>query len=92
MTFAGHVTVGACVSLTVTVNVHVVFGSTPLLAVHVTSEFPTGNTVPEFGTHVTTGTGHPVATGVANVTAAPHTPGVLLTVMFAGQVIGPGGS
>ena len=27
-----------------------------------------------------------------NVTAAPHTPGVLLTVMFAGQVIGPGGS
>ena len=89
--FAGHVTVGACVSLTVTVNVHVVSGATPFDAVQVTRELPTGNTVPEFGRHVTTGTGHPVAVGVANVTAAPHTPGVLLTVMFAGQVIGPGG-
>ena len=89
--FAGHVNVGACVSFTVTVKVHVVSGATPFVAVHVTNEFPTGNTVPEFGRHVTTGTGHPVATGVAKVTAAPHTPGVLLTVMLAGQVIGPGG-
>ena len=90
--FAGHVTVGACVSLTVTVNEHVVFGNTPFDAVHVTVVVPIANVEPDAGTHVTVGSGHPAAVGVVNDTAAPHTPGVLLTVMFAGQVIGPGGS
>jgi len=90
--FAGHVTVGACVSLTVTVNEHIVFGSTEFDAVHVTVVVPIANVEPDAGTHVTVGSGHPVAAGVVNVTAAPHTPGVLLTVIFDGQVIGPGGS
>ena len=89
--FAGHVTVGACVSLTVTVKEHVEFGGTEFAAVHVTVVVPITNVDPEAGTHVTVGTGHPVAVGVANVTAAPHTPVVLLTVMFAGHAPITGG-
>ena len=83
--FAGHVTVGACVSLTVTVNEHVAFGSTVFAAVHVTVVVPIANVEPEAGTHVTVGSGQPVAVGGVNVTTAPQVAGVLLTVMFAGH-------
>jgi hypothetical protein len=47
--FAGHVTVGACVSLTVTVNEHV----GPAVVEQLTVVVPTGNVEPEAGVHVT---------------------------------------
>ena len=53
--FAGHVTVGACVSWIVTVKVHVpsgLFGEASL-AVHVTVVTPTGNVEPDAGEHET---------------------------------------
>ena len=53
--FAGHATVGACVSLIVTVNEHVASGlfAETSLAVHVTVVVPTGNVDPEAGTQLT---------------------------------------
>ena len=90
--FAGHVTVGASVSLTVTVKEHVEFGSTEFAAVHVTVVVPSAKVEPEAGTHDTVGTGQPWgAVGVAYVTTAEHCPGVLPTEIFAGQVIAAGG-
>ena len=53
--FAGHVTVGACVSWIVTVKLHVpsgLFGDVSL-AVHVTVVVPTGNVAPDVGTQLT---------------------------------------
>ena len=64
---AGHVTVGTCVSLTVTVNEHVVFGlfGDASDAVHVTVVVPTGNEDPEAGTQETVAPGQlSVAVGV----------------------------
>ena len=55
---AGHVATGACVSLTVTVNEHVLVLFEASVAVHVTVVVPTGNVAPDAGTHTTvTGTG-----------------------------------
>ena len=57
--FAGHETVGACVSWTVTVKEHVpsgLFAEAPL-AVHVTVVVPTGNVAPDAGTHATVAPG-----------------------------------
>ena len=53
--FAGHVTVGACVSFTVTVKLHVVVfgGVAASLTVQVTVVTPFGYTAPEAGLHVT---------------------------------------
>jgi hypothetical protein len=53
--FAGHATVGACVSWIVTVNVQVPSGlfAETSLAVHVTVVVPTGNVDPEAGTQLT---------------------------------------
>jgi len=86
--FAGHATiVGACVSLTVTVNVQAV----PVLfaasrGVQVTVVTPFAKLAPEAGTHVTVA---PVqlslAVGTVNVTFAAHCPEAVLVVMFAGQ-------
>ena len=57
--FAGHVIVGAVVSVTVTVKVHVVSGlfADASVAVHVTVVTPTGNVAPDPGTHVTVAPG-----------------------------------
>ena len=49
--FAGHVTVGACVSLTVTVNEHVPVFDAASVAVHVTVVVPIANVEPDAGTH-----------------------------------------
>ena len=59
----------------------------PSAAVTVTVVTPTGNTLPEAGTDVIViAPGQlSVAVGV-KLTAAPHRPGVLLTVILAGQV------
>ena len=57
--FAGHVTVGACVSWIVTVKLHVpsgLFGDVSL-AVHVSVVTPTGNVEPDAGTHATVAPG-----------------------------------
>ena len=53
--FAGHVTVGACVSLIVTVNEHVPSGlfADVSLAVHVTVVVPIGKADPDAGTQLT---------------------------------------
>ena len=88
--FAGHVTVGACVSVTVTVNVHVPSGlfAETSLAVHVTVVAPTGNVEPDAGTHatVTTPGQLSVPVGVVYVTTAEHWPAPAGVEMFAGQV------
>ena len=47
--FAGHVTVGACVSVTVTVNEQL----GPAVVVQLTVVVPTGKLDPEAGVHVT---------------------------------------
>ncbi len=46
---AGHVIVGGCVSLTVTVKVHIA----PEVSEHVTVVVPTGKNEPDAGVHVT---------------------------------------
>ena len=53
--FAGHVTVGACVSWIVTVNVHVPSGlfAETSEAVQVTVVVPTGNVEPDAGKQLT---------------------------------------
>ena len=55
--FAGHVTVGACVSCTVTVNEHDPVFAEASVAVHVTVVVPTANVEPDAGTHDTVAPG-----------------------------------
>ena len=64
MTLAGHVMVGDCVSLTVTVNVQVASGGLPFVAVQVTVVVPFANAEPEAGLQVTVGAGQPSPVGV----------------------------
>ena len=89
--FAGHVTVGGCVSFTVTVNEQVVVfgGVAASLTVHVTVVTPFGNTAPDAGLHVTVPTPGQlsVAVGVAYVVTAEHTFGSVGFTIFAGHVI-----
>ncbi len=72
--FAGHVTVGACVSWIVTVNEHVPVFAEASVAVHVTVVTPTGNADPEAGRQLTVTTPGQlsVPAGVVYVTAAEH--------------------
>ena len=91
--FAGHVTVGASLSVIVTVNVHVAVFAAASVAVHVTVVMPTGNVEPDAGTHATVTPGQlsePV--GVVYVTTAEHWPAVLGCVILAGQVMAEGAS
>jgi len=76
---------GGSVSTTVTVNEQLAVPAL-LEAVQRTEVVPTGNAVPEAGVETTVGAGVPVAV-TANVTLDEHSPGELLTVMLAGQVI-----
>ena len=55
---AGHVTLGAVVSLTVTVNVHCAMLFDWSVAVHVTVVVPRGKLEPVFGTHETVAVPH----------------------------------
>ena len=88
MIFAGQVMDGACVSLTVTVKVHEAVLPEASVAVTVTVVVPTGNTEPEAG-NATTDTPGQLSKAVGRVyeTVALHDPGVLFTVILAGQVI-----
>jgi len=82
---AGQVTVGACVSFTLTVNVQVLVLPEASVAVTVTVVIPTGKKLPDAGTLVTVTPGQlSVAVGVKE-TFAPHWPAVLLTMILAGQ-------
>ena len=74
--FAGHVITGGCVSLTVTVNVHI-SGPAPLLDLHVTVVVPTGKKEPETGEQAIVPHAPPFVVGV-KVTTAPHWLGSLL--------------
>lgn len=85
--FAGHVTVGASVSLTVTVKVHVAVFIAASVAVHVTVVVPMANVEPDAGTHATVAPGQlSDAVGVVKVTTAEHCPAPAGVVMFAGHV------
>jgi len=92
---AGQVSAGASLSTTVTVNVQVAVLSTVAVsvAVHVTVVVPFGKVVPDAGTQLTVAPGQLSATvGVVKLTVARHSPGVLLTVWFAGQPLGKVGA
>jgi len=80
--------VGGCTSFTVTVNVQLAVLPAASVAVAVTVVVPTGKVLPDAGTVVTVTPGQlSLADGSANVTTAPQVPGVLLTEIFAGQVM-----
>src|SRR5262245_16606864 len=89
--FVGQPTnTGGSVSLTVTVKEQLTVPAT-FVAVQVTIVVPTGNENGEVITvepilHVTAGAGLPAA-AAANASVRAHVPGVLLVVMFPGQVI-----
>ena len=51
--FAGHVMVGGCVSLIVTVKLHVAVFVAASVAVHVTVVVPFGKNDPDAGEHIT---------------------------------------
>jgi len=82
VTGAGHVTEGASVSSTVTVNEQL----GPLVVVQLTVVVPTANVDPDAGVQVTT-PHDPVVVGATYETLAPHWPASLPTVTFAGQAI-----
>ena len=65
--FGGHVIVGACVSVTVTVNVQL----GPAVVVQVTVVVPTGKNEPDAGLQVTVPQ-VPVVVGALYITTAPH--------------------
>ena len=82
MTGAGQVTVGASLSLIVTVKLQL----GPAADVHVTVVTPFGKLLPEAGLHVTVP--HiPVVVGAAKVSTCAQVPGAVLSVMLLGQVI-----
>jgi len=72
--FAGQLTVGACVSLTVTVNAHEPVLPEASVAEHVTVVVPFANAVPDIGLQVTPPSPGQLslAAGVAKVTTAVH--------------------
>lgn len=82
-TGAGQETVGACVSLTVTVKEH----DGPLAVEQFTVVVPIGKNEPEAGTQVTV-PHDPVVVGVWKFTEAPHIPASFGATAFAGHVSG----
>jgi hypothetical protein len=83
--FAGQVTTGACVSLTVTVNEQVVEVPSSLCPVTTTVVVPTGKNDPDAGLALTTPQ-FPVKVGAGKLTMAPHWSCVFVAVIFAGHV------
>jgi hypothetical protein len=73
-------------STTVTVNEQVEVLPFASVAVEFTVVVPTGNKEPEAGT-LTTDEEQLSVEVTEKLTAAPHTPGVVFTVIFAGQVM-----
>ena len=71
--FAGHVTVGACESLTVTLKEHDPVFDDASVAVQVTVVEPTGKVEPVAGTHTTVAPEQlSIAVGVVKFTTAEH--------------------
>src|SRR5262245_21090080 len=85
--FAGHVTIGGWLSLTVTMKVHVLLFPLLSRAVLVTVVVPTGNANPLAGLLTKLVTSQLSVAVTLNVTLLTQTPGAAPTVMFAGQVI-----
>ena len=88
---AGQVMVGACVSLTVTVNEQVDEVPSSLRPGATTVVVPTGKKEPEAGLALTTPQ-FPVKVGAGKLTMAPHWSSAFVAVMFAGHVITHGSS
>ena len=80
--FAGQVTVGAWLSVTVTVNAQ----EGPAVVEQLTVVVPTANVDPEAGVHVTVPQ-LPVVVGAAYVTVAEHCPAAAGTETFDGHVM-----
>lgn len=85
----GHVIVGACVSLTITVKLHIAVFFDESVAVHVTVVVPLLKLDPDAGEQATVGAGLQlsVAVGEEKVTSAVQTFGSVLCVMLFGHVI-----
>lgn len=86
--FAGHVILGFCVSLTVTVNWHCAILLDVSVAAQVTVVTPFGKAKPDAGVQITLLTPGQlsVAAGVTNVATAVQRLVSVLFTMFAGQV------
>src|SRR4051794_1507518 len=86
--FAGQLIEGACVSLTVTVNMQLPVLPDASVAVHVTVVVPFENVEPDAGEHVGVPTPGQLSLAVAfvYVTAAVHTFGAVDLVTLAGHV------
>ena len=86
--FAGQVSTGACVSLTVMLNEQLAVLRDESMAVQVTACVPVENLLPEGGEQLTvTAEQRSLAVGVGNSTTAEHWPASVVLVIFAGQVI-----
>ena len=72
VTFAGHVIAGACVSLTVTLKLHVPVFDAASVAVHVTSVVPIGNVDPDVGMHAIEAPGQLSDADAEKLTTAEH--------------------
>src|SRR6185436_7881998 len=85
--FAGQVSTGASLSVTVTVKLQLPTLPAASVAEQLTVVDPFGKAVPEAGLHVTAPRPGQLSVAlVVNETTAEHWPGSLFTAMFAGQV------
>jgi len=84
--FSGQVTVGACVSFTVTVKLQVAVLPLASVAVAVTVVVPTANTLPDAGLADIPNEQLSLPVGV-KFTTALHNPASVFCTMFSGQVI-----
>lgn len=83
---AGQVIAGNCVSLTVTVKLHVAVLPDASVAVAVTVVVPFGKFVPDGGLVTTLTPGQLSDAVTLKVTTLEHCPGVVVVTIFAGQV------
>ena len=88
--FGGHVIVGACISTTVTVKVHIEMLPDESVAVEVTVVVPFGKLDPDAGALTTETPGQLSVAVTEKVTTVEHKPGLVGAVMFAGHVIDGG--
>jgi hypothetical protein len=85
--FAGQVTTGAWLSVTITLKVQVDVLPQPSVAVATTAVVPTAKKLPEARVVVTVAPEQLSVAVTLNVTFAPHWPGAAVTQGLAGQVI-----
>jgi hypothetical protein len=93
MMLVGHVSVGACASLTVTVNEHWLLPPSESVAVQVTVVTPLGKSAPEAGEQTGVMDRSQVSTAATmKVVFAVHLFGSVLLVMLPGHIVKVGGS